>query len=107
MQWFPKKSPFERLRPYHLYTTRALVGLLNLGDLAVQLLVDNPFSKICLASFKIRFWWPMGSEFRGEYPKEGLFNVINNPPMNPHLKLGCLLAHGCSVLLQHVSKNLK
>ena len=30
------KSPLRSLRPYHLYTTRALAGLLNLGDSAVQ-----------------------------------------------------------------------
>ena len=30
------KSPLRRLRPDHLYTTKALAGLLNLGDSAVQ-----------------------------------------------------------------------
>ena len=52
-------------------------------------------------------WWSLELGVGGEDPEEGLFNAIDNPPTNPHLKLGCLLAHDCSVLLQHVSKNLK
>ena len=41
MQWFPK-SPSQRLRPYPLYITRALAGLLNQWDLAVQTVSRQP-----------------------------------------------------------------
>ena len=39
------KSPLRRLRPYHLYITRALAGLLNLWDLAVQTMSRQPLSQ--------------------------------------------------------------
>ena len=36
------KSPSRRLRPYPLYITRALAGLLNQWDLAVQTVSRQP-----------------------------------------------------------------
>ena len=44
------KSPLRRLRPYPLYVTRALAGLLNQWDLAVQIVSRQPLPQ-SLAAF--------------------------------------------------------
>ena len=84
-----------------------LAGLLNLWDLAAQivseqLLPRNLFGCL-LDPVLVAFGaWSWGWRSRGR-----LFNAIDNPPTNPQPKLGYILAHVCSVLLQHVSKNLE
>ena len=49
-------------------------------------------------------WWSLELGVGGEDPEEGLLNAVDNPPTNPHLKLGYHLAHDYLVLLQHLSK---
>ena len=95
------------MRPSHLYTTRALAGLLNLRDAVVPTVSRQSLFQNLLGYLQDPFLVAFELGVRGEDPEEGLFNVIDNPPTNPHLKLGYHIAHDCSVLLQHVSKNLK
>ena len=86
---------------------RALAGLLNLWDLVVQTVSRQSLFQNLLGCLQGPFLVACELGVEGGDPEKGLFNVIDNPPTNPHLKLGCHLAHDCSVFLQHVSKNLK
>ena len=85
------KSPFRRLKPYHLYITRPQAGLLNKWGLADQtrsvlLLPQNLFG--CLL---IRLWWLLELGVGGEDPEEGhlmLWTTLLRI-LNPILAVSC------------------